>query len=391
MLKHALIVDDSKTAALSLSKLLSRQGVSAAHEASAEAALDYLQSEHPDVIFMDHMMPGMDGFEAVKAIRSDPSMARIPIVMYTSRGDDIYVGQARALGAVDLLAKPATEERLVAVLERVARLAGAASAPPKGRPRSSDTVELDVHAVAMAAELQRARQGNRDNVTPHPGRGGAATGSSMEALGRWLLPLLFIVLACWLLFLYWTTAQLAERRERDNQVLTAALQWAMNRDNGYDFGDAPLSDEMIGKLQGLLPRLQRAGFTGTVRLEGHVGAFCLSRVRMDDGSEVAMLPAPESPLNVCDMIGYGASRAASESVGQSAAFERYLAANELTSPGAPIRVEVVAMGSRQPRYDYPTDLEQVTVGDWNAIALTNNRVRLVLVPQKRAPVGANPP
>jgi CheY-like chemotaxis protein len=57
------------------------------------------------VIFMDHMMPGMDGFQAVQAIKNNPRTATIPIMMYTSQEGELYLGQARALGAVGVLPK----------------------------------------------------------------------------------------------------------------------------------------------------------------------------------------------------------------------------------------------------------------------------------------------
>ena len=72
---------------------------------SAEAALEFLALHRPDVIFMDHMMPGMDGFQAVKAIKENPATATIPVMMYTSQSGELYVGQARALGAVGVLPK----------------------------------------------------------------------------------------------------------------------------------------------------------------------------------------------------------------------------------------------------------------------------------------------
>src|SRR5207342_3830164 len=72
---------------------------------SAEQALEYLGQNRPDVIFMDHLMPGMDGFQAVQAIKNNPRTATIPIMMYTSQEGELYVGQARALGAVGVLPK----------------------------------------------------------------------------------------------------------------------------------------------------------------------------------------------------------------------------------------------------------------------------------------------
>jgi CheY-like chemotaxis protein len=57
------------------------------------------------VIFMDHLMPGMDGFQAVQAIKANPRTASIPVMMYTSQQGELYLGQARALGAAGVLPK----------------------------------------------------------------------------------------------------------------------------------------------------------------------------------------------------------------------------------------------------------------------------------------------
>jgi CheY-like chemotaxis protein len=103
--KRALIVDDSKTARLFLARALEKYDIDVDSAESAEAAIEYLSSNRPDVIFMDHLMPGMDGFQAVQAIKNDARTATIPIMMYTSQEGELYLGQARALGAVGVLPK----------------------------------------------------------------------------------------------------------------------------------------------------------------------------------------------------------------------------------------------------------------------------------------------
>src|SRR3954451_20935391 len=103
--KRALIVDDSKSARLFLARLLEKYDLDVDNAENAEAAIEYLTSNRPDVIFMDHMMPGMDGFQAVQAIKNNPRTAMIPIMMYTSQEGELYLGQARALGAVGVLPK----------------------------------------------------------------------------------------------------------------------------------------------------------------------------------------------------------------------------------------------------------------------------------------------
>jgi CheY-like chemotaxis protein len=103
--KRALVVDDSKSARAFLSRILERHEIAVDAAESAEAAIDYLTRMRPDVIFMDHMMPGMDGFQAVQSIKNNPRTAAIPILMYTSQEGDLYLGQARALGAEGVLPK----------------------------------------------------------------------------------------------------------------------------------------------------------------------------------------------------------------------------------------------------------------------------------------------
>ena len=98
--KRALIVDDSRSARAFLSHILQKYQIEVDTAESAEHALQYLGAHRPDVIFMDHLMPGMDGFQAVQAIKNNPRTATIPIMMYTSQEGELYLGQARALGAV---------------------------------------------------------------------------------------------------------------------------------------------------------------------------------------------------------------------------------------------------------------------------------------------------
>ena len=101
----ALIVDDSKTAQIRLRKMLAKYDIEVDTTYSAEEALNYLTQKIPAVVFMDHHMEGMDGLEALKIIKANPKTAMIPVIMYTSEKGEVYVGQARALGALDILSK----------------------------------------------------------------------------------------------------------------------------------------------------------------------------------------------------------------------------------------------------------------------------------------------
>jgi CheY-like chemotaxis protein len=114
--KRAFIVDDSRSARVILSRMLESYGLQVDSAESAEQALEYLKQARPDVVFMDHLMPGMDGFQAIQAIKGNPDTATIPVIMYTSQEGELYVSQARALGAVGVLPKTVKQADVSRVL-----------------------------------------------------------------------------------------------------------------------------------------------------------------------------------------------------------------------------------------------------------------------------------
>lgn len=115
----ALVVDDSRMARYVLSKMLKEQNINVDEVESGEEALGYLCNSNPDMIFMDHNMPGMDGFQVLRAIKNDPNTAPIPILMYTSKEGEVYMNKARQLGAIEVLPKQLKSEHLVSVLDKL--------------------------------------------------------------------------------------------------------------------------------------------------------------------------------------------------------------------------------------------------------------------------------
>ena len=116
-IKNVLLVDDSKVARFALSKLLEGYKVNVNMVGSAEEALDFLhQHPHPDVLFMDHLMPGMNGVEAAKAIKSDSTTANIPIVMCTSKKSREFKDAAKKFGIYNIITKPPQIEDLNSIL-----------------------------------------------------------------------------------------------------------------------------------------------------------------------------------------------------------------------------------------------------------------------------------
>ena len=164
--KRALVVDDSKSARAFLSRILERHEIMVDAAESAEAAIDYLTRNRPDVIFMDHMMPGMDGFQAVQSIKNNPRTAAIPILMYTSQEGDLYLGQARALGAEGVLPKQIKQADVTKMLfqlqlvsdrrTRERSLFTAADQAPDLVPANESAIVVDQPAFAAPAVADTA-------------------------------------------------------------------------------------------------------------------------------------------------------------------------------------------------------------------------------------------
>lgn len=118
VIKNALLVDDSKVARFALSKLLEKINLDVSMAGSAEEALDFLNThDKPDVIFMDHLMPGMNGVEATKAIKSNPNTAKIPIIMCTSKKTEEFAEEAKEYGIYSILTKPPQPQGLSDILD----------------------------------------------------------------------------------------------------------------------------------------------------------------------------------------------------------------------------------------------------------------------------------
>jgi CheY-like chemotaxis protein len=144
----ALVVDDSKSARIMLSRMVKKTGLEVEMVESGEDALARLESgPYPDVIFMDHMMPGMDGLQTTKQITSNPKTLHIPIFMYTSKEGPAYEEEVAASGATGMLGKPAKPERLLEVIaelnERISNTPVAPAIPEPTLEQETLTVESE--------------------------------------------------------------------------------------------------------------------------------------------------------------------------------------------------------------------------------------------------------
>jgi len=461
-IKRALVVDDSRSARLILRRLLEKHGLDVETAESAEQALDYLQNKRPDAIFMDHTMPGMDGLQAVKVIKNDPKTAMIPVMMYTAKEGELYVGQARALGAVGVLPKQVEPAELFKVLQRLGLLTdqrserGESKPPPvlkKGEERrqkegeapgiqlkglvermlSEQRYELRTDILAshrafarqVAQEIfaeQRAEKARLEAIAEAEEAAREVepekTRATVSTSWMWFT-LVLLLSSAFLLWNGYRSAEEIDRLEREitsqravKRVLSggssalsqdqignlrarlatagdqlyrmlAALEWAANQNSTVGYSEEALGGNRLGMVQGLLQRLDSLGFQGVLRLETHLGRFCL----VGDDAQGYALAAPDLAVDQCTLIGHPLDDSLSVAGRQSLEFTNFLDSSALLEEGN-IEIQIVHHGRADSRELFPYPRGGGTAADWNAAAARNNRLEIALLPDPDWPFQA---
>lgn len=433
--KTALVVDDSRTARTVLQRMLEVHDLVVDHAASAEDALTYLGANRPEIIFMDHEMPGMDGFEAVTAIKKNPATATIPIMMYTAQEGELYVGQARALGAVGVLPKQVEPVELSKVLESLRVIGEDAERrehyleveeeSASGEYPALDKFDQDLGVLIQElfdqqrAILRRDLRDSHDEIAARvadeiriPAKGPVS--SKVDWLARHaptLATVAVALLAALFAWLYWLTLNdSAFLRQQNEELQTAlqqqqaagsqdtlqaqqqldeyrqaldstyavaldALEWAANHSSRFDFYDEPLGDVRLSIVDELSSRLTALNFRGLVRIESNVGDFCMTMAAPAE----YVLAAPDLPAAQCDRIGFGVTEAYELGLRQSVAFANFVSLTHERNGGA-IRFEIVSLGNTNPVTAYPSSTDITTASTWNRIAANNHRVQILLYP-----------
>ena len=393
--KRALVVDDSKSARTFLSKVLEDHELQVDTAESAEQAIDYLAHNRPDVIFMDHLMPGMDGFQAVQAIKNNPRTATIPILMYTSQEGELYLGQARALGAIGVLPKQVAPADVGKVLQQL-HLAGEDASASAATP---GPLYIDIPPAALDGEqvlqlqrfIEQSLESHRERVLQDlrpllaPARRG------------WLGALAAFGLIAALLFALLYVQQRAQVRTLQARLAQAeasvapgpaaasspvavasspsdAVAAADLRVVHVPFGQIPLDGERTEQLREVISTLAAEGFKGTVELARYAGRFCLSG---DEGGGYALAPAA-LPYVQCDLMADAGDAELGAGPVESLAFANLL--SELRKAHGAIRIEVVEGADPTLSRAYPevggTPPRVPTAGEWNEAALANNRIEI---------------
>ncbi|MBK6280353.1 MAG: response regulator [Gammaproteobacteria bacterium] len=114
-----LVVDDSPTENFKISGVLKRHGHEVLAAESGEQALQVARDSQPDLILMDIVMPGLNGFQATRQLTRDPATAAIPVVMLTAKSQEADRIWGERQGARGYLVKPVEDSVLVATISQV--------------------------------------------------------------------------------------------------------------------------------------------------------------------------------------------------------------------------------------------------------------------------------
>jgi len=115
--KKVLLVDDSKTELHHLSDMLSKRGYTVRTAENGEEAMRRLAEDKPDLILMDVVMPGQNGFQLTRAITRDPAFADVPVIMCTSKNQETDRVWGMRQGARDYVVKPVVADELIAKIK----------------------------------------------------------------------------------------------------------------------------------------------------------------------------------------------------------------------------------------------------------------------------------
>ena len=172
---HILVVDDEEDILELVAYNLGREGYEVDCVTTGETALRAARSKQVDLIVLDLMLPGADGLEVCRALRSDPQTRDIPIVMLTAKGEEADVVTGIELGADDYITKPFSPRILLARIRAVLRRKSRAAAPDpdavvKIHELAIDPVRHEVFLGGRLVELTITEFRVLSWLARHPGR-----------------------------------------------------------------------------------------------------------------------------------------------------------------------------------------------------------------------------
>jgi DNA-binding response OmpR family regulator len=119
MTQKILIVDDEPNIVVPLQFLMERNGYETVVAQSGEEALEAISKEKPDLVLLDIMLPGIDGFEVCEIVKLNPEWKHIKIIFLTAKGRDVDIAKGMVLGADEYIAKPFSNKQIVESVKKL--------------------------------------------------------------------------------------------------------------------------------------------------------------------------------------------------------------------------------------------------------------------------------
>ena len=119
MPKEILIVDDEPSIVVPIQFLMQQQGYNVIVAENGHDALDMIYQYKPDLVLLDIMMPGIDGYEVCEIVRLNPELRDVRIIFLTAKGREVEIAKGLALGADAYIIKPFSNAELVARVKTV--------------------------------------------------------------------------------------------------------------------------------------------------------------------------------------------------------------------------------------------------------------------------------
>lgn len=116
---RVLVIDDSATIVAVLGKMLRQNGYEVLKAGDAESGLEIAKAERPDLVFLDIVLPGMNGFAALRLLRRDPDLQRTPVIMISGNLQATEQYYAQRIGADDFMKKPFGRDEVFSRLNRL--------------------------------------------------------------------------------------------------------------------------------------------------------------------------------------------------------------------------------------------------------------------------------
>jgi len=114
-----LIVDDEPNIVIPLQFLMEQNGYSTLVAQSGEEALEMISKEKPDLILLDIMLPGVDGFEVCEIVRLNPEWRNTKIIFLTAKGRDVDIAKGMVLGADEYITKPFSNQQIIDAVKKL--------------------------------------------------------------------------------------------------------------------------------------------------------------------------------------------------------------------------------------------------------------------------------